>query len=115
MTPWFCYRYVFNIAGNSPARQPGDAIWLHLQNRGQGRVLAPNMKKIIGERAMHGQMLAHFAACGLLLLTVFWPQAFVYPAGLAVIASNAWFLRNLLAAAALYRRQLLVIALASAR
>ncbi len=85
-------------------------IWLHLQNRGQGRVLAPNMKKIIGERAMHGQMLAHFAACGLLLLTVFWPQAFVYPAGLALVASNGWLLRNLLAAVSLYRRQLRVIA-----
>jgi hypothetical protein len=85
-------------------------IWLHLQNRGQGRVLAPNMKKIIAEREMHRQMLAHFGACGLLLLAVIWPQAFVYPAGLALLASNGWLLFNLLAAVSVYRRQLLIIA-----
>lgn len=85
-------------------------IWLHLQNRGQGRVLAPNMKKIIDERAMQRQMLAHFAACGLLLLAVCWPEAFVYPAGLAVIASNGWLLYNLLAAVSVYRHHLLLIA-----
>lgn len=89
-------------------------VWLHLQNRGQGRVLALNMKKVIGEGAMRGQMLAHFAACALLLCAVFRPEAFVYPAGLAVMASNGWLLVNLLAAVALYRRQLLRIATAPA-
>ena len=82
-------------------------VWLHLQNQGQGRVMAPNMKKIISEHAMNRQMLAHFVALALLLLAIFWPGVFAYPAGLAVVVSNAWLLRNLLAAVSLYRGHLL--------
>jgi hypothetical protein len=78
-------------------------IWLHLQNQGQGRLMAPNMKKIISEDAMNGQMRAHLVACGLLLLSVFWPLWLVYPTGLALIVSNAWLLRNLLEAMTVYR------------
>ncbi len=65
--------------------------------------MAPNMKKIISEGAMDGQMRAHFVACGLLLLSVLWPAWLVYPAGIALIVSNAWLLRNLLAAMTVYR------------
>ena len=83
--------------------------WLHLQNQGQGRVMAPNMKKIIAEREMNRQMLAHLIAYALLLLAVFWPSAFAYPAGLALLVANAWLLRNLLAALSLYRGHLLKI------
>ena len=78
-------------------------IWLDLQNLGQRRLLAPNMKKIIAERAMDGQMRAHFAAYALLLLAVLWPEWLVYPAGVALAASQAWLLRNLLAALSVYR------------
>jgi hypothetical protein len=78
-------------------------IWLHLQNQGQGRVMAPNMKKIISEQAMNRQMLAHFVSCALLLLAVFWPEWFVYPAGLALIVAHGGLLRNLLAAMGVYR------------
>ncbi len=78
-------------------------IWLHLQNLGNRLVMAPNMKKIIIERDMDRQMLAHFSALALLLLTVFWPAWFVYPAGLALILANGWLLRNLLSAMSVYR------------
>lgn len=82
-------------------------IWLHLQNRGQpARVAAPNMKKIIAARDMDRQLLAHFAACALLLLAVCWPAVFVYPAGIALVVANGWLLRNLLAANAVHRAHL---------
>lgn len=78
-------------------------VWLHLQNQGQGRVMAPNMKKIIGEQSMDRQMLTHFAACLLLVAAVLWPAWFVYPAGLVLVVANGWLLRNLLSAVAVYR------------
>lgn len=78
-------------------------VWLHLQNLGHGRLLAPNVKKVLDEWHINGQMHAHFVAVGLLLLAVVWPRGFVYPAGLALIAANAWLLRNLLAAVGVYR------------
>jgi len=78
-------------------------IWLDLQNRGQRRLIAPNMKKIIAERAMGGQMLAHFAAAILVVFAALWPELLSYPAGLALIVSHAWLLRNLLAALSVYR------------
>lgn len=80
-------------------------IWLHLQNQGQGRVMAPNMRKIIAEQAMKRKMLAYYDSCALLLLAVFWPEWFVYPAGLALILAHGGLLRNLLAAMGVYRAQ----------
>ena len=73
-------------------------IWLHLQQQGQGRVIAPNMKKVIADGKMNGQMLAHFASCALLLLAVLWPKVFDYPAGIALVFAQAWLLRHLLSA-----------------
>jgi hypothetical protein len=87
-------------------------IWLHLQNQGQGIMMAPNMKKIIDDQAMSRQMLAHFVSCALLLLAVFWPDWFVYPAGLALIVAHGWLLRNLLMALSVYRVHQLKIAAA---
>jgi len=84
-------------------------IWLHLQNAGQGRVMAPNMKKMISEPAMHRQLMAHLFSCALLLLTVFWPAWFVYSAALALIAGNGGLLWNLLAAMRVYREHQLKI------
>jgi len=81
-------------------------IWMHLQHRGRGRLMAPNMKKVMAERQMDRQMAAHFAAFALLLLAVVWPAWFVYPAGLALIVANAWLLRNLLAASGVYRQHI---------
>ena len=64
------------------------------------------MKKIIAARDMDRQLLAHFAACALLLLAVCWPAVFVYPAGIALVVANGWLLRNLLAANAVHRAHL---------
>jgi hypothetical protein len=90
-------------------------IWLHLQNMGRGKLVAPNMKKVLSEQQMQRQMRAHFAALALLLLAVFWPEWFVYPAGLALIAANVWLLRNLLSAADVYRQHRLKIEVLLAR
>ena len=81
-------------------------IWLHLQNAGARGVLAPNMKKIIAERAMDRQVRAHFAACALVLAAACWPTWFVYPAGVGLIVANAWLLRNLWSGVAVYRAHL---------
>ncbi len=78
-------------------------IWLNLQNLGQGRVLAPNMKKIISEKAMRGQMLAHFAALALLVLAVLVPDPLVPVAGIALIAANGALALNLVGALRVYR------------
>ena len=82
-------------------------IWLHLQNQGQGRAMAPNMKKYSAEPAMMRQMALHFAACGALLFAVFWPEWGVYPAALLLFVSNVLLLRNLFSALAVYRNHLL--------
>ena len=81
-------------------------VWLHLQNQGQGRMLAPNIKKVLAEPHIRRHMWAHGMACGLLAMAVLWPPVFVYPAGLAMVVANAWLLRNLLAAVAVYRSHL---------
>ena len=78
-------------------------VWLHLQNRGAGRVLAPNMKKVLPQKRIDRQLLSHLASCLLLLLAVFWPDWFSYPAGLGLIIANGWLLSNLLYATAIYR------------
>lgn len=81
-------------------------VWLHLQNRGRGLLMAPNMKKVLAEAQIDRQMIAHFIAFGLLVLAVVLPQWFVYPAGVALIVANGWLLRNLLFAAMVYRDHL---------
>ncbi len=78
-------------------------VWLHLQNMGRGKLMAPNMKKVLSEPQMLRQMRAHFTALALLVLAALWPEWFVYPAGLAMIVANVWLLRNLLSAAGVYR------------
>ncbi len=81
-------------------------VWLHLQNRGRGRVLAPNMKKVLPQSRIDRQLLAHFLAFALLTLSVFWPAWFIRPAGLALLVANGWLLRNLLYATGVYRKHL---------
>lgn len=80
-------------------------VWLHLQNLGRGQVKAPNMKKVLPQVQIDRQMLAHLSALALLLLSVFWPRWFVYPAGLALILTSVWLWINLLSAIAVYRSQ----------
>ena len=78
-------------------------VWLHLQNLGGGRVMAPNMNKVIAGPQISRQMQAHFLSLALLLLAAVRPDWFTYPAGIALLVANAWLLRNLLAALAFYR------------
>lgn len=84
-------------------------VWLHLQNLGRGKVIAPNVRKVLAESEMVRQMRFHFATLLLLLLAVCFPAWLVYPAGLALMASNAWLMRNLLLAVRAYRTHLRVI------
>jgi hypothetical protein len=75
--------------------------WLHLQQQGGAGMPLPNMKQMIPEAAMRGQMWLHFAALGLLLATVWW-TALALPAGLAFAAACLWLEWNLLGAARVY-------------
>jgi hypothetical protein len=77
--------------------------WLHLQQQGGTVTTQPNMKQMIPERAMRGQMRLHFAALLLLLAAVLWP-VLALPAGLAFSASCLWLEWNLIGAARLYVR-----------
>jgi hypothetical protein len=77
--------------------------WLHLQQHGGTTMTSPNMKQMIPERAMRGQMRLHFTALGLLLAAVLWP-ALAFPAGLAFAASCLWLEWNLIGAARVYAR-----------
>jgi len=77
--------------------------WLHLQQQGGTVTTSPNMKQMIPEGAMRGQMRLHFAALGLLLAAVLWP-ALALPAGLMFTASCLWLEWNLVGAARVYAR-----------
>jgi hypothetical protein len=77
--------------------------WLHLQRQGGTVTTQPNMKQMIPERAMRGQMRLHFTALILLLAAVIWP-ALALPAGLAFSASCLWLEWNLVGTARLYVR-----------
>ncbi|MGP1676847.1 MAG: permease [Burkholderiales bacterium] len=77
--------------------------WLHLQQLGGTVTTQPNMKQMIPEGAMRGQMRLHFAALALLLAAVLMP-ALALPAGLAFSASCLWLEWNLVGAARLYAR-----------
>ena len=75
--------------------------WLHLQQQGGMTMTSPNMKQMIPDGAMRGQMRLHFTALGLLLAAVLWP-ALALPAGLAFSASCIWLEWNLIGAARTY-------------
>jgi hypothetical protein len=77
--------------------------WLHLQQKGGMAATMPNMKQMIPEVSMRGQMLLHFAALALLLAAVIFP-ALARIAGIAFAASCLWLEWNLIGAARLYTR-----------
>ncbi len=79
-------------------------VWLHLQNRGQGKVVAPNMKAVLAEAPMQRQMRVHFAACGLLAGAALWPAGLAQLAGLAMLVAAVLLAKNLLTALGVYRR-----------
>lgn len=80
-------------------------VWLHLQNRGKGRVMAPNMKAVLSEGRMLRHYRAHLVACVALLAAVLWPAALTYPAGFALLVANTLLAANLLSSVDVYRRQ----------
>ena len=75
--------------------------WLHLQRLEAGLAAIPNMKQMIPEASMRGQMRLHFAALALVLGAVLWPPL-ALPAGLAFAASCLWLEWNLVGAVRLY-------------
>lgn len=75
--------------------------WLHLQRLGGYAVMPPNMRDMLPEAAMGGQLRLHFVALGLLLLAVIWPAA-ARIAGGAFAASCAWLGWNLIGALRAY-------------
>ncbi len=79
-------------------------VWLHLQNRGQGKVVAPNMKAVLAEAPMQRQMRVHFAACALLAGAALWPAGLARIAGLALAAAAVLLSANLFTALGVYRR-----------
>ena len=78
-------------------------IWLHLQNAGQGRRMAPNMRKIVPEAAMRRQMLLHLASLVVLAAAVVWPEALARPAGMLVVLAQSALLHVLRTALATCR------------
>ncbi len=79
-------------------------VWLHLQNRGQSRVTAPNMKAVLAEKRMLLHLRLHVAACASLLAAAVWPDWLARPAALRFVAAALCLLANLLAAARIYRQ-----------
>jgi hypothetical protein len=77
--------------------------WLHLQRIGGLETPPPNMREMLSEPAMFGQMRLHFAALALLLLAVPLPML-TRPAGLLFAASCAWLGINLWGGVRSYRR-----------
>jgi hypothetical protein len=69
--------------------------WLHLQRLGGAAAMLPNMRALISERSMRGQMLLHFVALALLLAALALP-ALARPAGAALAASCAWLGGNVI-------------------
>ena len=78
-------------------------IWLHLQNAGQGRRMAPNMRKIVPEATMRRQMHLHLASVAVLALAVLWPEFLARPAGVLIVLAQAALFRVLRAALAVCR------------
>ncbi|TXH88049.1 MAG: hypothetical protein E6Q78_12440 [Rhodoferax sp.] len=78
-------------------------VWMHLQNLSAGRLLPPNIKKVLPQRGIDLQTRAHWASLVLLVGAVCWPQGLAYPAGLALLGSQAWLARNLWSVLGVYR------------
>ncbi len=76
-------------------------IWLHLQRLGNLKELPPNIKQIISERTMRGQLWLHCAALVLLLGGVAWPLL-AHVAGAVFALSCAWLEWNLYGALRTY-------------
>lgn len=78
--------------------------WLHLQNCGQGKLVAPAMNKLLSESMAFRQMLVHLLSCGLLLGATACPEQLARPAGGALLVANLWLAWNLVRAVGRYRQ-----------
>jgi hypothetical protein len=78
--------------------------WMHLQNQGQAKVMAPNMAKLLPEVDMQRQMWAWTASIALLVGAAVVPGWLARPAGLALAVACGWLWLNLVGAARRYRR-----------
>ena len=78
--------------------------WLHLQNQGQAKVVAPTMNKILADAEMQRQMKCFALALLLLLGAVIFPEWLARPAGLVFALANGWLAFNLISAVRRYRR-----------
>lgn len=78
-------------------------VWMHLQNLSAGRMLPPNIKKVLPQRSIDLQTRAHWVSLVLLFGAVCWPAGLAYPAGLALLLSQAWLARNLWSVLRIYR------------
>jgi len=77
---------------------------MHLQNLGGGRVIAPNMNKVISAWHIERQLQTHCASLFLLVAATIWPEWMLRPAAIVFLLANAWLLRNLLAAMRFFRQ-----------
>lgn len=75
--------------------------WLHLQRLAGIAAMPPNMREMLSENAMRGQMRLHFIALGGVLAAV-WAPILARPAGLLWAASAAWLGANLIHAVKRY-------------
>ncbi len=75
--------------------------WLHLQRLGGPAAMLPNMRALISERSMRGQMALHFIALALLLAALALP-ALARPGGAVLAASCAWLGGNVIGAYRVY-------------
>jgi hypothetical protein len=82
--------------------------WFHLQALNLGRGVAPNMKMIIPDKKARWQFRLHLAALCALLAAVAVPEALVYPAAFLLAVAQGTLLWNLIGAARLFRRYLLL-------
>ncbi len=80
-------------------------IWLDLQNRGRGRVIPPNMKRLLPESGMLRHLNVHLVALAVLLMAPLQPQWLALPAGALLLAAFAVLALNLLGAFRLYRSE----------
>jgi hypothetical protein len=78
--------------------------WLHLQNLGEGAVVAPPMNRILADVEMSRQVRAHVAAVGALFAACWQPEWLARPAGALGAVASAWLFFNLARAFARYRR-----------
>lgn len=77
--------------------------WMHLQNLGQAKVMAPSMNKLLLETEMQRQMWLYVAALALLAASVFLPAWLARPAGAAFVLACASLWWNLFRAVRRYQ------------